>query len=234
MMTGDSPHRLIRPRTILFDWDNTLVDTWQVIHAALNETLDALGRPRWSLAETRARVRHSAREAFPAWFGADAERAAKVFYDAFEARHLDALAPLPGAAALLAELESAGYDLAVISNKQGAYLRAEAAHLGWTGHFRALVGAGDAPRDKPAPEAVARALDGAPAGSPVGSGSGAPVWLVGDTDIDMACAHAAGLHPVLLRPEPPAPLEFGQTPPARHVASCAALAQILRLPAVGF
>ncbi len=53
-----------RPRAILFDWDNTLVDSWATIHEALNHVMAAMGKPQWSLAETRARVRLSLREAF--------------------------------------------------------------------------------------------------------------------------------------------------------------------------
>jgi phosphoglycolate phosphatase len=37
----------------------------------------------------------------------------------------------------------------VVSNKDGPFLRAEMAHLGWHGHFGAPVGAGDAAADKP-------------------------------------------------------------------------------------
>ena len=219
-----------RPTTILFDWDNTLVDTWGVIHAALNTTLAALGRPAWTFEETRARVRRSAREAFPDWFGNEAERAATVFYAAFEAEHLDKLTPRPGAAALLADLRVAGYDLAVVSNKQGAYLRAEAARLGWQDHFRRLVGAGDAVQDKPARAAVDLAL----ADLPVAENGNGDVWLIGDTDIDLVCAHNAGCHPVLLRAEPPEPGEFAEAPPALHVADCAALAGLLAPKAKGF
>ena len=36
------------PRAILFDWDNTLVESWGVIHEAMNLTLDAMGHPRWT------------------------------------------------------------------------------------------------------------------------------------------------------------------------------------------
>ena len=32
-----APARLPRPRAILFDWDNTLVDSWVTIHEALNK-----------------------------------------------------------------------------------------------------------------------------------------------------------------------------------------------------
>ena len=57
------------PRAILFDWDNTLVDTWATIHDALNFLMRAMDRPEWSLDETRQRVRLSLREAFPLYFG---------------------------------------------------------------------------------------------------------------------------------------------------------------------
>ena len=43
---------LTRPKAVLFDWDNTLVDSWAVIHAALNETLTAMDHPNWTRAET--------------------------------------------------------------------------------------------------------------------------------------------------------------------------------------
>jgi phosphoglycolate phosphatase len=221
---------LARPSTVLFDWDNTLVDTWAVIHTALNTTLAAMGEPTWTLAETRARVRRSAREAFPAWFGGRAEEASRIFYEAFEAEHLAQLRPLPGAAELIDGLAAAGYDLAVISNKQGYLLRREADHLGWTGRFRALVGAGDAAADKPDPAAVTLALGGED--SP--RAAGPSVWLVGDTDIDMDCAGRAGCVPVLLRAEPPGAGEFADSPPAVHVGGCAELAELLLTSSLKF
>ena len=33
---------LKRPRAILFDWDNTLVDSWATIHEALNVVMTAM------------------------------------------------------------------------------------------------------------------------------------------------------------------------------------------------
>src|SRR5690606_3190282 len=53
------------PRAILFDWDNTLVDTWGVLHRALAATFEAFGRRPWTLEETKRNVRASARDAFP-------------------------------------------------------------------------------------------------------------------------------------------------------------------------
>jgi len=67
MTDANAPLR--RPRAILFDWDNTLVDSWATIHEALNFLMRAMDKPEWSLAETRERVRLSLREAFPPLFG---------------------------------------------------------------------------------------------------------------------------------------------------------------------
>lgn len=212
---------LDRPRALLFDWDNTLVDTWQVIHHALSVTFSAMGQVPWSLEETRERVRSSARDAFPALFGKHAEEAMAIFYKNFEADHLDKLRERSGAGDMLTQLTESGYLLGVVSNKKGYLLRREADHLGWAGLFHRLVGANDAVQDKPAVEPVELAL----AGSGLNRGPG--VWFVGDTDIDMLCAVNAGCLPVLLRPEAPAAGEFGDAMPAHHVESCAALAGLL-------
>lgn len=213
---------LARPKALLFDWDNTLVDSWGILHHSMNVTLAGMGEPAWSYEETRRRVRASARDAFPELFGERAEEAAALFYRTFEAGHLEALRELPGAGGMIAELAKSGFYLAVVSNKRGHILRKEAAHLGWNRHFRALVGANDAVRDKPAVEVVELALAGS------GLSPGPEVWLVGDTDIDMTCAVNAGCVAVLLRPEPPAKGEFVTAAPHLHLESCAALAQALR------
>jgi len=202
------------PRAILFDWDNTLVDNWDVITEAMNAVYDAFGMPRWSLAEAKARIRSSMREAFPRAFGERAREAGRIFSDHFAAHHLERLREMPGAGALLGALAQTGMHLAVVSNKRGRFLRLEAERLGWTDHFAKLVGAADAPVDKPAVEPVDLALAGS------GVARGREVWFIGDTDIDMTCAANAGCLPVLLRREPPHEDEFGQAPPALHLPDC--------------
>jgi phosphoglycolate phosphatase len=207
---------------VIFDWDNTLIDSWPTIHDAQNHTLAAFGMEPWTLEETRRRVRGSMRDSFPALFGERWEEAGEVFYARFAARHIETLEPLPGAEEMLETLQAAGLYLAVVSNKVGRYLRAEAAHLGWERYFGRLVGAFDAPRDKPAIDPVAMALEGS---STVPSPA---VWFVGDADIDLECATNAGCIPVLARNKPPEPGEFTAHPPALHVDGCMALSKVLR------
>lgn len=216
-----SAPRLSRPRAILFDWDNTLVDNWQVIRAALNAALTAMGQAPWSLAETKARVRASLRDSFPTMFGERWREAEKIFYDRFAETHLAELREMPGAGRLLAGLAGAGVTLGVVSNKRGGYLRAEAAHLGWAGHFHRLVGSGDAKVDKPAAAPVHLALEGAA----IAPGPG--VWFVGDADIDLVCAAASGCLPVLLREAAPGTGEFPDHPPALYLKTCGELAEFI-------
>jgi len=211
------------PRGLVFDWDNTLVDTWVQIRKALNHTQEAMGQVPWTAEETRARVRASARDTFPELFGDRADEATEVFYRTYGADHLEKLIERPGAGdAMRALAAQESLYLAVVSNKKGDLLRREAGHIGWSGYFSRLVGATDAARDKPAAEAVLLAL------SESGLRAGPEVWFVGDTDIDMTCAVAAGCTPVLLRPEPPADGEFPGAEPQLHVVGCRALLEAIQ------
>lgn len=206
-----------RPHAILFDWDNTLVDSWAVIHDATNVTLTAFGCQPWTLDETRARVRKSMRDSFPLLFGERWREAAAVFQARFREIHIERLTPIAEAEGALARLKDAGVYLGVVSNKKGDILREEAAHLGWSPYFGRLVGATDATEDKPARAPVELALAGS------GIAPGGRVWIAGDADIDMECAVVSGCVPVLVRSEPPAPDEFPDHPPRHHVAGCDAL-----------
>jgi phosphoglycolate phosphatase len=181
-----------RPKAILFDWDNTLVDSWTTIHDALNVVMAAMGKPPWSLQQTKERVRLSLRESFPHHFGERWAEAREIYLDAFRAIHLERLTPLPGRRELLERLFDERIFLGVVSNKTGSLLRREVAELGWTQFFGSVVGAGDAAADKPHPSVVALALE------PSGMVSGDSVWLVGDTDVDIRCARNSGCVPILL------------------------------------
>jgi phosphoglycolate phosphatase len=210
------------PRAVLYDWDNTLIDSWGTIAAAFNHTLAAFDKPVWSAEEAKARIRQSLRDSFPALFGDRWTEAREVYYAHFAAHHIETLRPLPGAEALVGAFAARGVYQAVVSNKTGRFLREEAAALGWTGLFGALVGSTDAIRDKPDPAAVEKALDGS------GIAPGPEVWFVGDTGIDCECAHNAGLFPVLVGDADDEGLT--RFPPARRFSTCQALSDLVVMP----
>ena len=213
------PLSLPRPRAILFDRDNTLVDTWPCIGKATNITLQAMGLAPWAEEEIRTRVAGSLRDTFPKIYGDRWEEAREIYYKAFGDVHLDMLTCLAGAEDLLNTVTDAGLYLGVVSNKTGRYLRAEADHLGWTRFFGKIVGAQDASRDKPDPEPVHLAL------STGNIPAGADVWFVGDAPIDVACGRAAGCTTIMLGPPPAAPVTHAAH---AYVKDCAALATLVR------
>ena len=224
MATGDKPGgkpRAILPRAILFDWDNTLVDSWPTILDALNTTFEAFDMAPWSMIEARERVRHSMRDSFPKLFRDRWEEAGEVFYQRYADIHVKKLRPLAGAEKMLEFLTDAGIYLGVVSNKKGDFLRHEAKHLGWDRFFGALVGALDAKKDKPDPEVVDLAL------ADTGIERGPDVWLAGDADIDLECAHNAKCLPILIREQAPGPGELQSHPPARHFRDCDALCKFI-------
>ena len=205
------------PVAVIFDWDNTLVDTWPVIHDSMNVTLKRMDCPLWSIEETKKQVSRSLRESFPDIFGERWKIARDVFYERFKKIHLERLEVLPGAEVLLESLSNKGIYLGVVSNKSGENLRREAGHLGWDKYFSQIIGAMDAVEDKPSIKPVEMVLKGS------GIELDQKVWFVGDTKIDMECAYNAGCYPILINQKPPEVKEFGRFMPKLHLSNCESL-----------
>lgn len=181
------------PRAILFDWDNTLADTWPIIYRSLVSTLTEMGHEAWTLEEVRAGkmgIHRSLRESFPEIFGEQWEQAREIYYRHFLSCHLAEIGALEGVEEVLKYLQTLPVYTAIVSNKTGAYLREEVEHLGWTPYFRRIVGATDAAYDKPHADPVHLALSGS------GITPGKDVWFIGDSETDLECAGNTGCTPL--------------------------------------
>jgi phosphoglycolate phosphatase len=150
----------------------------------------AFDRPLWSVEDTRNRVRVSLRESFPVMFGDRWEHARDIFYSTLTDKHLDHVTAMPGVPDVLDT--GSAWPQGVVSNKAGAFLRREVAHLGWSSFFGPVIGAGDASADKPDPAPILMAL------RHFGQTADPSVWYMGDTALDMAAARAAGVTAVLI------------------------------------
>lgn len=170
------------PRAVIFDWDNTLVDTWPIIHIALQQTFEALGVDAWDFDTTKRRVKKSMRDSFPEIFGENWQRAGELYQKNYREHHLAKLTPLEGALATLDTIKALGIPMFVISNKKGGNLRQEITHLGWNDYFVAITGSDDAAKDKPNIEPVLHTL------TPHGFSPATDIWFIGDSDIDLECA----------------------------------------------
>lgn len=182
---------LTKPRAILFDWDNTLVDTWPLIHRALNMTLRYMDHPEWSLEKVKSSVKKSMRDAFPEMFKERWEEAATHYQNSYKSLNLQFLQPLADAELMLNAAKAEGLFLGVVSNKKGDTLRSEIAHLGWAHYFDSIVGAGDATADKPSCAPAWLALEN------YDGPHDASIWFVGDTAVDLECANALGATAIL-------------------------------------
>lgn len=183
--------KLGRPRAIIFDWDNTLVNTWPIIHDALSATFRAVGKEPWTFEETCNRVRKSMRDSFPEVFGEGWEEAGKIYQSHYKSTHLDKLQPLPLSVELLERIRELALFCVVVSNKKGPTLRLEVEKLGWGGYFDAIIGSDDAARDKPHADPVHLAFEKADiAPSP-------DVWFIGDSEVDLECALNTGCTAIL-------------------------------------
>ncbi len=180
------------PSAVIFDWDNTLVDSWGAIAEAINFVRVKYGLPFWSQIEILANCTRSARDSFPEWFGDRWEEAWEDYYNHFgKVRERVGISPLPGAEELLKYLKEKQIPALVVSNKSNRYLREESKVLGWDGFFVSIVGAHDAPKDKPAREHPDLALKLA------GLKAGRHIWFIGDSETDVICARNVGCTPVL-------------------------------------
>jgi len=184
---------LTLPHTIIFDWDNTLADSWGTITEAINTTRSAFGMDTWTIIEAKKLCTLAARDSFPQWFGTDSKRALDIFFSTYNKTHLDNIKPLPGADELLRWMKAEKIHAFIVSNKRGDTLRREVVHLGWADLFEAVVGSMDAQRDKPERDPVDLAL------KHVGLRANDPnIWFVGDTHADVECARNSGCTPVLI------------------------------------
>ena len=180
-----------KPDAILFDWDGTLIDGFDVIFSSYNAALTHFGLSPMTPEQARANVRLSSREVFPRIFGENAEEAQQIYYKNVREHHLQHIKTMSGTADLLNFLKDQGIIMGVVSNKTHPILLAEVEHMGWTSYFDAVIGAGVAARDKPAPDPLLMAAEKL-ALDPQNH----ELWYIGDTETDMEAAHSAGFTPV--------------------------------------
>lgn len=186
-------HPLKKPDAIFFDWDGTLVDSLPALTTYYNHVLEKFSLPKISMDEAKKKIRRSAREVFPEIFGDKSDDAFAAYYSFVEKNHLDHLTAFPSSQNFLDRLASLKIPMGIVSNKRHSFLLKEIGHLGWDKYLVSNIGAGEAERDKPAPDPLLMAAEHMrlnPAQH--------EIWYVGDTETDMMAAVAAGFQPIFI------------------------------------
>ena len=170
---------------LLCDADDTIFDFRRAEEVAFQEAMRAFGLPERTLEEVRQFVGNGAVNQMRMAVGGEPENFGEImaYYRDYYPRHCnETTRPYPGIVAAAEVLKSAGFSLAIVSNKPDG-----ATKTLWKTYFPtfdyALGESPETPR-KPAPDMVRKAM--------AALGADRAVY-VGDSEVDVATAQAAGL-----------------------------------------
>jgi len=179
----------MKPQLLIFDLDGTLADTRADITTGINLMRAHYGLPVISMEIVETYVGDGIRKLVErALQGADVNvDEALALNRRFYSEHmLDETALYPGVTEGLKKLAAAGHRLAVLSNKPGDPSRTILKHLGVGDLFFRIIGGGDLPNLKPAPDGIFALMSE--------SGIAAQnTWMLGDHHTDLEVAHNAGV-----------------------------------------
>ncbi len=184
------PSVLRAPRAVLFDLDGTLVDSHAAIAASIDHMLDVAALPRPTREVREAALSFPLRVMVAKITGADTpeavERHAQAYLEHYVATMVQTSIPFDGVTEMLDGLHALGLPLAVLTNKTEVNaIRIVEGRFG-AARFRTTVGTVPGRASKPSPEGaeiLARALGIALE----------DCWLIGDSELDIATARAAGM-----------------------------------------
>ena len=183
-IVGDMKKRI---RGIIFDLDGTLIEAYEAIYLGLKEVFERTGREIFPYGQLKDYLKADLESTLHPFFSPEeVKQNIPVMRKRYEEVYLDHTHFLDGAQEVLENLYRRGTLLGVASNKFGRFSRLALHHLNVSAYFKAIIGAGDVPRNKPFPDMIHAAL--AEMGLPPRE-----VVFVGDTLTDIETGKEAGV-----------------------------------------
>lgn len=174
-------------RGIIFDFDGTLIDSYEPIAESLNQVRSSFDRPPYSMDEVRGMVGHGLEKLIAQAIGADkVADGVRIFRERYAAICESRTKILPQVRETLDELERRGYAMGIATNKPSYFARdilkaLEIEHL-----FAEVLGPNDVERPKPDPEMLEIIM------MRMGLNAEETVY-VGDMPLDVEVARKAGV-----------------------------------------
>ncbi|OEY86500.1 HAD family hydrolase [Wolbachia pipientis] len=178
------------PLAVIFDWDNTLVDTQNNIRNAIKHTIDAMGYSNKTLLDRNFHL--SRKEYMISLFGVQWKEANTIYQQYLDEALLQNITLNPGVEEMLKTLKSHNVYTAIVSNKRNINLRKEVTYFKLDNYFNKIVGSGDTHEDKPYAAPVLFALDKSLL--PINKKN---VFFIGDSVTDILCAQNTNCLPIV-------------------------------------
>lgn len=186
----------MKRQVLIFDLDGTLIDSRRDLATGINLMRRHYGLPPLPVETVVGFVGEGIRNLVSrslkdAPFAVDLEEAVRLD-SAFYREHLhDETTLYPGVRKGLERLAQAGHALALLSNKPARASRELLRHFKIEALFAGVIGGDSGLPLKPDPAAVFSILRDA-------GGAPADAWMIGDNHTDIAVAHRAGIHSILV------------------------------------
>lgn len=168
---------------VIFDFDMTLADSSRAIHYCTNRLAAHAGLRKIPPDEVRAAIGVPIEDSWRSFWGDFKQEWLDYYRANLRGEEQARIKLFPDAARTLRELRASGVMLGVASNRRFAARAVEA--VGLTGLLDVVIGLEDVTRAKPEPDCLIKGFAGLGAAPENG-------LYVGDTDIDMKTARAAG------------------------------------------
>lgn len=144
----------------IFDLDGTLIDSYQAIYLGFHHAYIQMGLSPMSYEQVKRVVGSGLDHTFRELLGEErVPRALFLFRKKYEEVFRENTRLLPDAREVLETLHGRGIRLAVATNKLGRFSREIFDHFGMEKLFTVIVGDGDVPQNKPAPEMLRLAME---------------------------------------------------------------------------
>jgi phosphoglycolate phosphatase len=177
-----------QPATVLFDFDLTLADSSAAVVECVQHALTTAGFPRPEPQRIVGLIGYSLSHTFAELApGCDPEPLIRSFLERADVTMVDSTSVFPEVPGVVATLLEREYRLGVVSTKFRKRIQAILANAGVADAFDVIVGGDDVEHAKPDPEGLHLAL------SSLGCDDPRQAVYVGDSVVDGAAAHAAGV-----------------------------------------
>ncbi len=176
---------------ILFDLDGTLIDSTEAILESFHNAFDFYGYPHPSDDAIKALIGHPLDIMF-GHLGVEEDKVwdfVTVYKEHYRDISTQKTVLLPHAKEAV-ELAGSFAELGIVTTKTGKYSRILMEYFGLMDSFKVLIGREHVEHPKPHAEPILKALEA------VDIEEKSHVWIIGDTELDIIAADAAGINSI--------------------------------------